>query len=173
MRIGPARPIKKHGIQDFEFIKPISRGAFGRVFLAKNRNTGDLYAVKVLNKRQAVQKNQVAHIKTERSIHCKYYYIRRQRVGLNMEKDVSLLFICTCYYSLTSQDILSHTFNPFLVQFFYSFQTKVRLQSFCDLFAYYWYSKTCIWLWSSYQEATCTHCLEHWVVSPRIWHACT
>lgn len=36
-------------IDDFEIIKPISRGAFGRVFLAKKRTTGDLFAIKVLN----------------------------------------------------------------------------------------------------------------------------
>lgn len=34
-------------IDDFEIIKPISRGAFGRVFLAKKRTTGDLFAIKV------------------------------------------------------------------------------------------------------------------------------
>ena len=36
-------------IDDFEIIKPISRGAYGRVFLAKKRTTGDLFAIKVLS----------------------------------------------------------------------------------------------------------------------------
>ena len=34
-------------IDDFEILKPISRGAFGRVYLAKKRATGDLFAIKV------------------------------------------------------------------------------------------------------------------------------
>ena len=34
-------------IDDFEVLKPISRGAFGRVYLAKKRTTGDLFAIKV------------------------------------------------------------------------------------------------------------------------------
>ena len=34
------------GIEDFEVLKPISRGAFGRVYLARKRSTGDLYAIK-------------------------------------------------------------------------------------------------------------------------------
>lgn len=34
-------------IDDFEIIKPISRGAFGRVCLARKRATGDLFAIKV------------------------------------------------------------------------------------------------------------------------------
>lgn len=34
-------------IEDFEVLKPISRGAFGRVYLARKRTTGDLFAIKV------------------------------------------------------------------------------------------------------------------------------
>ena len=36
-------------IEDFIIIKPISRGAFGRVFLARKRATGDVFAIKVIN----------------------------------------------------------------------------------------------------------------------------
>ena len=35
-------------IDDFEILKPISRGAFGRVYLCKKRATGDLLAIKVI-----------------------------------------------------------------------------------------------------------------------------
>ncbi len=34
-------------IEEFEIIKPISRGAFGRVYLARKLATGDLFAIKV------------------------------------------------------------------------------------------------------------------------------
>ncbi|KAK9113156.1 hypothetical protein Scep_020675 [Stephania cephalantha] len=34
-------------IEDFEIIKPISRGAYGKVFLARKRTTGDIFAIKV------------------------------------------------------------------------------------------------------------------------------
>ncbi len=37
-------------IRDFEIIKPISKGAFGRVYLAKKKKTGDYFAIKVLKK---------------------------------------------------------------------------------------------------------------------------
>jgi hypothetical protein len=46
----PAHPTThkdRTSIDDFEIIKPISRGAFGRVFLARKRTTGDLFAIKV------------------------------------------------------------------------------------------------------------------------------
>ncbi|XWS48230.1 hypothetical protein CRYUN_Cryun13aG0056600 [Craigia yunnanensis] len=55
-------------IDDFEIIKPISRGAFGRVFLAKKRTTGDLFAIKVLKKADVIRKNAVESILAERDI---------------------------------------------------------------------------------------------------------
>lgn len=45
----PVHPLHKDRttIDDFEIIKPISRGAFGRVCLSRKRTTGDLFAIKV------------------------------------------------------------------------------------------------------------------------------
>ncbi len=37
------------GIADFDFIKLISKGAFGRVWLVKRKLTGDIYAMKIIN----------------------------------------------------------------------------------------------------------------------------
>lgn len=49
LRTSPINPCSKDrtSIEDFEIIKPISQGAFGRVFLARKRATGDLFAIKV------------------------------------------------------------------------------------------------------------------------------
>ncbi|KAK2975849.1 hypothetical protein RJ640_022866, partial [Escallonia rubra] len=55
-------------IEDFEIIKPISRGAFGRVFLARKTATGDLFAIKVLRKADTIRKNAVESILAERDI---------------------------------------------------------------------------------------------------------
>ncbi|XP_065880657.1 probable serine/threonine protein kinase IRE4 isoform X2 [Euphorbia lathyris] len=55
-------------IDDFEIIKPISRGAFGKVFLARKRITGDLFAIKVLKKLDMLRKNDVQRILAERNI---------------------------------------------------------------------------------------------------------
>ncbi|CAH9139734.1 unnamed protein product [Cuscuta epithymum] len=55
-------------IEDFEIIRPISRGTFGRVFLAKKRATGDLFAIKVLRKADMIRKNAVENILAERDI---------------------------------------------------------------------------------------------------------
>ena len=55
-------------ISDFVFVKNISSGAFARVFLARKKTTGDLYAIKVLPKADVTQKNQVQRVFTERDI---------------------------------------------------------------------------------------------------------
>ncbi|KAI9485865.1 MAG: hypothetical protein EXX96DRAFT_23214 [Benjaminiella poitrasii] len=55
-------------IKDFDIIKPISKGAFGSVFLAKKRVTGDYYAIKFLKKSDMIAKNQVTNVKAERMI---------------------------------------------------------------------------------------------------------
>jgi len=49
LRASPINPSTRDrtSIEDFEIIKPISRGAYGRVFLARKRATGDLFAIKV------------------------------------------------------------------------------------------------------------------------------
>ncbi|CAA0836706.1 Probable serine/threonine protein kinase IRE [Striga hermonthica] len=70
LRASPINPCTKDrtSIEDFEIIKPISRGAFGRVFLAKKRSTGDLFAIKVLKKADMIRKNAVESILAERDI---------------------------------------------------------------------------------------------------------
>merc|ERR1719295_1686005 len=58
-------------IDDFEIIKPISRGAFGKVFLGRKRGDDstkrDIYAIKVLKKSEAIQKNMVSQVIAERN----------------------------------------------------------------------------------------------------------
>ena len=60
----PAQP----SIKDFEIIKPISKGAFGSVYLSKKKSTGEYFAIKVLKKADRVAKNEVGNVKAERAI---------------------------------------------------------------------------------------------------------
>uniref|UniRef100_A0A336KC62 Serine/threonine-protein kinase greatwall n=1 Tax=Culicoides sonorensis TaxID=179676 RepID=A0A336KC62_CULSO len=61
---GPKPP----SIRDFSIIKPISRGAFGKVFLGyKNSNPADMYAIKVMRKMDMINKNMVSQVITERN----------------------------------------------------------------------------------------------------------
>ncbi|ENN73510.1 serine/threonine-protein kinase greatwall [Dendroctonus ponderosae] len=55
-------------IHDFCIIKPISRGAFGKVFLgAKKTNMDVMYAIKVMKKTEMVNKNMVFQVVNERN----------------------------------------------------------------------------------------------------------
>merc|ERR550525_230555 len=53
---------------DFEFLKVIGRGAFGKVMQVKHKTNGEIYAMKILRKKQIVARNQVEHTKSERKI---------------------------------------------------------------------------------------------------------
>ncbi|KAI2086703.1 rim15, signal transduction response regulator [Ophidiomyces ophidiicola] len=55
-------------IKDFEIIKPISKGAFGSVYLSKKKTTQEYFAIKVLKKADMVAKNQITNVKAERAI---------------------------------------------------------------------------------------------------------
>lgn len=60
---------KKHyGPQDFEILRLIGKGTFGQVYQVRKKDTGRIYAMKVLSKKVIVQKKEVAHTVGERNI---------------------------------------------------------------------------------------------------------
>jgi serine/threonine protein kinase len=56
------------GLQDFEKIKIIGTGNFGKVFLVKRKGTQDFFAMKILKKSLIDEKKQRAHTITERRV---------------------------------------------------------------------------------------------------------
>ena len=55
-------------IHDFILLKTISKGAYGKVILARKKNTADLFALKVLDKEKMVEKNVTEYVINERDI---------------------------------------------------------------------------------------------------------
>ena len=49
-------------------ISVLGKGSYGKVMLVKKKDTGQLYALKVLKKAEIVRRNQVEHTMTERRI---------------------------------------------------------------------------------------------------------
>lgn len=56
------------GVEDFEPLKVIGKGAFGEVRLVQKKDTGHIYAMKILRKADMIDKEQVAHVRAERDV---------------------------------------------------------------------------------------------------------
>lgn len=57
--------IKKVTLENFEFLKVLGKGTFGKVILCREKSTAKLYAIKILKKEVIIQKDEVAHTLTE------------------------------------------------------------------------------------------------------------
>ena len=53
---------------DFEFLRVIGKGSFGKVLLARHKVELRHYAVKVLSKRLVMNRNEAKHIMSERNV---------------------------------------------------------------------------------------------------------
>lgn len=56
------------GLSDFEVLKLVGKGAFGKVFQVKKRGTSEIYAMKVMRKDMIMEKNHAEYMKAERDI---------------------------------------------------------------------------------------------------------
>ncbi|KAH8399369.1 hypothetical protein KR215_008937 [Drosophila sulfurigaster] len=57
--------VKKVTLENFEFLKMLGKGTFGKVILCREKATSKLYAIKILKKEVIIQKDEVAHTLTE------------------------------------------------------------------------------------------------------------
>ncbi|XP_013407885.1 RAC-alpha serine/threonine-protein kinase isoform X2 [Lingula anatina] len=62
------KPQKKVGLEDFEFLKVLGKGTFGKVILCRERATNNLFAIKILKKSVIIAKDEVAHTLTENRV---------------------------------------------------------------------------------------------------------
>jgi serum/glucocorticoid-regulated kinase 2 len=58
----------KVNVNSFSLISVIGKGSYAEVLLARKKDTGTIYALKILKKNKIEQKNQKTHVKTERNI---------------------------------------------------------------------------------------------------------
>ncbi|XWS25610.1 hypothetical protein CRYUN_Cryun27aG0082600 [Craigia yunnanensis] len=63
---------RKVGIDDFEQLTVIGKGAFGEVRLCRAKNTGEIFAMKKLKKSEMLSRGQVEHVRFERNLLAEY-----------------------------------------------------------------------------------------------------
>lgn len=76
---------------DFVFLHIIGKGSFGKVYLAEHKNETVHYAVKVLDKKHILARNEVKHIMCERNV---------------LLKNINHPFLVGLHYSFQTKDKL-------------------------------------------------------------------
>ncbi|XP_057442374.1 serine/threonine-protein kinase AtPK2/AtPK19-like [Lotus japonicus] len=59
---------KSIGVEDFEVLKVVGQGAFGKVYQVRRAGTSEIYAMKVMCKDKIMQRNHDEYVKSERDI---------------------------------------------------------------------------------------------------------
>ncbi|XP_028796167.1 serine/threonine-protein kinase AtPK2/AtPK19-like isoform X2 [Neltuma alba] len=62
------------GLEDFEVLKVVGQGAFGKVYQVRRAGTSDIYAMKVMRKDKIMQRNHSEYVISERDILTKVYH---------------------------------------------------------------------------------------------------
>lgn len=85
-------------LENFEFIKMLGKGTFGKVILCREKGTGQLFAIKILKKEVIIAKDEVAHTLTENRV-------------LQTTNHPFLIVIVTHYSTLKMQSLYSNLVN--------------------------------------------------------------
>ncbi|PWN50305.1 hypothetical protein IE53DRAFT_387399 [Violaceomyces palustris] len=64
----PPSSKRKIGLNDFNFLAVLGKGNFGKVMLAEEKRTGNLYAIKVLKKEFIIENDEVESTKSEKRV---------------------------------------------------------------------------------------------------------
>jgi len=81
-------------VKDFEKLKTVGLGSYGRVRLCKHKKTGEIYVMKLLKKNEIIKQKQVDHVYSEFNIlsSLKHPFIV-QLIGYNFEDPKYIYFI--------------------------------------------------------------------------------
>ncbi|CAH0052943.1 unnamed protein product [Clonostachys solani] len=61
-------PATKLGIENFELLKVVGKGSFGKVMQVRKKDTNRIYALKTIRKAKIISRSEVAHTLAERSV---------------------------------------------------------------------------------------------------------
>ena len=92
-------------MENFEFIKVLGKGTFGKVILCREKATNRLYAIKILKKEVIIRKDEVVHTLTEKNVLQKtrhpFLLVISSKVA-NLERSL------TCHFSPSATEIFIH-----------------------------------------------------------------
>jgi len=83
--------------EDFDLLKVIGRGAFGKVMQVRYKKNGKVYAMKILRKKQIVARNQINHTKSERKILQALQHPFLMKLRFAFQTDSKLYFVLDYY----------------------------------------------------------------------------
>eukprot|EP01122_Echinamoeba_exundans_P013060 TRINITY_DN5635_c0_g1_i1.p1 TRINITY_DN5635_c0_g1~~TRINITY_DN5635_c0_g1_i1.p1 ORF type:complete len:931 (+),score=210.61 TRINITY_DN5635_c0_g1_i1:146-2938(+) len=81
------------GLDDFELLRIIGTGSFAKVMLVRKKDTGKLYAMKVLKKEEIVRRNQVGHTRTERTILSRMHHPFMVKLRYSFQSELKLYMV--------------------------------------------------------------------------------
>uniref|UniRef100_A0A8C2C3M7 cAMP-dependent protein kinase n=1 Tax=Cyprinus carpio TaxID=7962 RepID=A0A8C2C3M7_CYPCA len=90
-------------LEDFDRLKTLGTGSFGRVMLVRHRETGQHYAMKILNKQKVVKLKQIEHTLNEKRI--------LQAVSFPFLVRLEYSFKCCCFQQLSYNCVFSRSFS--------------------------------------------------------------
>jgi len=88
---GPGK--KKICADDFDLIKLVGKGSFGKVMQVRYKETGQIFAMKVLNKAHIVEHNEVEHTKSELHILQSLHHPFLMNLHFSFQTEDNLYFI--------------------------------------------------------------------------------
>jgi len=138
---------RKVCLDDFVLLTTVGKGSFGKVIQVRKKDSGQIYAMKVLKKAQVIRRKQYEHTMTERHIleevRAFFFYWKRVFVFLvvvrvvivffcdgtftpeegTLLQDVSIFFLVFCLTVVISVLTTFCSFFPFFSVFTFSFYT--------------------------------------------------
>ncbi|KAI8481728.1 Serine/threonine-protein kinase 38 [Branchiostoma belcheri] len=109
------------GVDDFESLKVIGRGAFGEVRLVQKKDTGHIFAMKVLRKADMLEKAFLVSVRLVQKKDTGHIFAMKVLRKADMLEKEQVAHV------RAERDILVEADNPWVVRMFYSFQDPINL----------------------------------------------
>lgn len=132
---GCSRKVLSVGIEDFEVLKVVGQGAFGRVYQVRKKHTSEIYAMKVMRKDKIMENNHAKYMKAERDILTKIDHPFIVQLKYSFQVIFTIILKCSKLFLLCIRIItmknsivdcsLNSQFLPFL--FFSNFRRLIEL----------------------------------------------